>query len=519
MKIAHINKDYDIYLRDESRYIGKADSISFPESISDIKKVLKSNSNTITLQGGRTGITGGAVPISGHIMNLSKMNKVKGMRKDRDTGEYYILVQPGIILSELDELLKTKDFSTDEWSVESLRSFEDFKQSGLWFFPPDPTETSASIGGMVSCNASGACSFLYGPVRNYVQKIKIVLYDGSVLNLERGKQKSKNGNLKLITDSGKVIKGQIPDYRMPEVKNASGYYIENDMDIIDLFTGSEGTLGIIAEVELKLIQYPEMIWGLAAFFESDEDAFRFVRSLKESTTTPAAVEFFNYTSLDLLRTQKKINPAFNEIPIIPEKYNNAVYVEFHQNNKDCVDSVMIEICELIIECNGDDEYTWLAMNSSEMKKMKFFRHAVPESVNCLIDKRKKNYPRLTKLSTDMAVPYNKLEEVYRMYNNSLKEENLQFVIFGHIGDNHLHVNILPENMNDYKKGKRLYTDWARKIANMGGTISAEHGIGKLKRSLLEEMYGEDGIKQMRRLKEIFDPGYRLNKGNLFNRQT
>jgi D-lactate dehydrogenase (cytochrome) len=115
----------------------------------------------------------------------------------------------------------------------------------------------------------------------------------------------------------------------------------------------------------------------------------------------------------------------------------------------------------------------------------------------------------------MAVPDSNLEEVMDLYNKALKEHTLEFVIFGHIGNNHVHVNILPNSMAEYNKGKELYTTWAEKVVKMGGTVSAEHGIGKLKIVMLKKMMGENGIQEMKNLKNLFDPENRLNKGNLF----
>jgi D-lactate dehydrogenase (cytochrome) len=163
---------------------------------------------------------------------------------------------------------------------------------------------------------------------------------------------------------------------------------------------------------------------------------------------------------------------------------------------------------------GND--TWMADNQSDMEMLKTLRHAVPESVNLLIDEIKKREPEITKLGTDLAVPDDKLDEVIDLYCGDLTKYRLRHVIFGHIGNNHLHVNIIPENMRDYQTGKELYLQWARTVVKMGGTVSAEHGIGKLKRAFLLEMYGEAGVQQMRKVKKIFDPYMLLNRGCLFD---
>ena len=116
----------------------------------------------------------------------------------------------------------------------------------------------------------------------------------------------------------------------------------------------------------------------------------------------------------------------------------------------------------------------------------------------------------------MAVPNEKLEETIVMYNRDLSEMNLEYIKFGHIGDNHVHVNIIPKNTDEYERGKSLYKEWAKRIASIGGTVSAEHGIGKLKRELLQVMYGPEGIEEMKKLKKIFDPLLVLNRGNEFS---
>lgn len=150
-----------------------------------------------------------------------------------------------------------------------------------------------------------------------------------------------------------------------------------------------------------------------------------------------------------------------------------------------------------------------------LEKLKLFRHAVPEEVNRRIGERKQVYPELTKLGTDFSVPNDCLLQVMQRYQDDLNTAGLEHVIFGHIGNNHLHVNILPRNMEEYATGKRLYRAWAEQVVTWGGSVSAEHGIGQLKCDLLALMYGPTGLAAMQHLKQIFDPTHRLNPGCLF----
>src|SRR5665647_155339 len=182
-----ILEDYQIeYLRDESRRVGSANTISFPKTQSEVVNIVLSLvecQSLITIQGARTGITAGAVPEGGHIMNLIKMNKITGLRYDEVKNDFYMMLQSGVLLTDVKKILESKNFDTKNWSQSSIEALEVLKNSGKYFFSPDPTETTASIGGMVACNASGACSFKYGATRKYIEALKVVLVDGNILEL------------------------------------------------------------------------------------------------------------------------------------------------------------------------------------------------------------------------------------------------------------------------------------------------------------------------------------------------
>lgn len=523
--IKNITKDYDEYLKDESRKIGKADSISFPKSeeeIIDIMKLFWEKNINVTVQGARTGIAGGAVPKEGHILNLEKMNSITGLKLEEDN--FILCVQPAVLLTDVRKAVFKKDFNTSEWSQQSLEALEKMKASTGFFFPPDPTEVTASIGGMVACNASGARSFHYGPTRNYIEGLRVILSDGSRIYIRRGEHRAQGYFFSLTTDTGRVIQGEIPKYQMPNVKNASGYYAKQNMDLIDLFIGCEGTLGIISEIEIKLLKKPAYTWGGIFFFNEEEHAVKYVKVLRDESfllsptsvkIKPAAIEYFNKDALELLRVQKEKSTAFSDIQNIKKEYNTAIYIEFDENSEEEVISSMLEAAGRAVYCCGSEEDTWVASTQQLMEYMKLFRHAVPEAVNLLVDQRRKKYPNITKLGTDMSVPDEKLEEIIDMYKTDLAEKGFESVMFGHIGNNHIHVNILPRDMEEYDKGKNLYTEWAHKVLEAGGSVSAEHGIGKLKCNFLKLMYKEEGMQEMMAVKKLFDPRNILNSGNLF----
>jgi D-lactate dehydrogenase (cytochrome) len=515
--------EYLEYLRDESRLTGKADSISFPteeQQIREIVRLLADRGTSLTVQSGRTGISGGAVPEDGHILNLSRMNRFLGLRHDPEGDRFLLSLQPGVLLSQLNEAVAKKEFGCEGWSPESLQALEVFQRSGSYFFPPDPTETSAAIGGMTASNASGARTFSYGPTRDYVESLRLVLTDGSTLQLRRGMQRASGLKFQLETEEGRELAGKLPSYRMPTTKNTAGLYAHPDMELIDLVIGSEGTLGILTEVETILIPVPPVISAVMGFFPELAGAIEFVQRVRGdgedpgNYTRPAAIEFFDGNSLDLLREQKQTNPAFSEIPEVPLGTGASVYVEYHGSSREAVEESIFGLAEILTGCGGDEEATWLAEQPKELERLKDFRHALPEAVNLIIDQRRKTEPGLIKLGTDMAVPDEALERILKVYLRDLRGSDLHYVLFGHIGNNHIHVNILPRSQEEYQKGRELYRGWAEEVVDMGGTVSAEHGIGKLKTELLQRMYGESGVEQMRRVIATFNPDGRLNRGNI-----
>ncbi len=464
VEIKELTEDLADYLRDESRRAGHAERIVFPRTVQEIIEVLDAQV-PITIQGGRTGITGGCVPAGGLVLNLSRMNALGKIDGDRMT------VQPGALLVDI---CKAVGGITDP----------------SYSFPPDPTETTASIGGMVSTNASGARTFRYGSVRNWIQALDVVLAHGETVRVERGVHRASGLNFKLGS-----IEGTLPALRMPKVKNAAGYFLKPDMDLVDLFIGAEGTLGVVTGITLRLLPKPERITGLIAFFASEEEALGFVRFLRKagSPIPPTGIEFFDVQSLDLLRQTQ------SDLPELKPGFHTAIYFEYEGDPPETV----VEKVDEAIDC-------WVAEGARDLETLRQFRHAVPEAVNQLIAER-----GMTKLGTDMAVPDGQLENVMRIYRDGLAEAELEHVVFGHIGNNHLHVNILPRNEAEHEAGKALYLDWAKQVVAMGGTVSAEHGIGKIKTEFLKLMYGDEGIREMRKLKQLFDPCGLLNPGNLF----
>ncbi len=533
-----VKNDWPDCLKDESRMTGHADSIAFPCSEHDLTVQLAyaaEHGLGVTVQGARTGIAGGAVPQGGHIVNLGRMSRVLGLREA--DGVFLLRVQPGLLLADLRTWLSQAEPAIDEADAVTTQTLERLRDAPRQFFAPDPTETGASLGGMASANASGARSFFYGPIRGHIESLRVVLADGAVLALGREGTRAQGRAFALRAETGRIVQGTLPAIPQPAVKNAAGYFVHDDMALIDLFMGSEGTMGVVTELELRLAPAPPVCWGALLFFPSESDALDAVERIRErqgadrmpgaqtfdrarlaqrAAGTLVAMEFFDNGTLNLLRRRKQMAPSFGGgIPDMPEAWHTGVYLEWHADSEAAAETALMDAVEQATTCGGDEEAAWLASNEREMERLKTFRHAVPEAVNLTIDERRKTDPRIAKLGTDLAVPDTELRRVFDLYRNGLAQAGLDHVKFGHIGDNHIHVNILPRDAAQYEAGRALYLDWARAVVAMGGTVSAEHGIGKLKTALLAEMAGPEGLAAMRALKTLFDPENRLNPGTLF----
>lgn len=512
-----INEELQGYLRDESRNVGHADKIAFPRTEEEIVSALKkcfAEGIAVTIQGARTGLCAAACPDGGYIINVSRMTSVLGLKKDGDN--YIAKVQPGLSLTEFRKQIKSRSFNIKDWSEDDKACFTLFARDKLYSFPPDPTESSAELGGMAACNASGSRSYRYGAMREYVEGLRLVLADGRTVYIKRGSCFAKGRKGELICEDGSRLEFTLPSYTMPATsKNTASYYVKDDMDLIDLIVGSDGTLGVISELELKLIPEDALVWGCSCMFENRNDAIAFSNKLRERLTNIAAIEYFDDGALNILRRQKTEKQSFASLPEIPAKVNYLIYCEIRcQETEEALNS-LFTIGDAMKELGLSEADSWVAREDSEIGRLIFLRHAVPESVNMMIDERKRKDPVITKLSTDFSVDADHIEELFDMFYTDLAKEGLESACWGHLGNYHPHMNIIPGSAEEYTRAKKLIAEWAEKAAKMGGTVSSEHGVGKIKRDFLKFMYTEAEIDEMRALKLAFDPKNLLGRGNLF----
>ncbi|MCE7743061.1 MAG: FAD-binding oxidoreductase [Candidatus Heimdallarchaeota archaeon] len=511
-----ISKHSD-YIVDESKIAGgSAEWLFFPTNENEVIAIIHKmyeEKIPITISGGRTGIVGSAVPFGGAVVSTDEMKDIIGLGFDNDAQKYFVRMQPGITLKDLEEIIKNKEF-TPEHNIDGEDWVTKFKQdSEGYIFPIDPTEMTAVVGGAIAANASGGRSFKYGAMRPWVRKMRFVLDSGEVLDITRGQYKAENGVF-CIRKEGEEMTIKIPTYKMPKAKNAAGLYAEPDMDLIELFIGSEGIFGFISEVDLWLIPKPNGLPNVM-FFTSEEDSISFVEKLRgDKELAVEYIEFFDENSFELLKGKAKTNPALANVLTIPPEIKTAIFFEIPYT-EDQLEDIIVKLDDMAMECNSSIESCWSAFDEVEKENFKAMRHAVPETVNGIIAKRKNEYPGIHKLGTDMSVEHEHFREIMDIYHSTLKEHSLEYVMWGHIGDSHIHVNILPRNMDELELGKKLYKKFAKKAVEFGGSVSAEHGIGKIKHEYLVVMYGEDGVNQMKEVKKVLDPLALFNRGNIF----
>jgi len=476
------------YLKDASNTKGFCDAVVYPENTSDIITILEDanrKKTKVTVCGNRTGLAGASVPMGGIVLSTEKMNRIIKI----NTNEKFAIVEPGVLLADFLKEIKSKNL----------------------YYPPDPTELNCFIGGTVATNASGSKTFKYGPTRDFILGMEIVLPTGEILKLERGENFAKKNKLILRTDSGKTYDLNLPEMRSIQTKNAAGYFCREHMDAIDLFIGSEGTLGIITRIKLKLLISPENTISCVLFFDDETSALNFLEEARDASyqnrksktdiyINALALEFFDERALKFLA---------KDFSAVPNNAKAAIWFE-QECTADSFDSTLDVWNALMKTHNVNEETTWFAFSDLDKEKIKDFRHAISWKVNEYVTRN-----NFRKLGTDVAVPDKYFREFYFTLQSWAKESYIDFVTYGHFGNSHIHLNFLPKNDSEFNESKNLYNKICEEAVRLDGTISAEHGVGKNKTALLKEMYGEKVINEMFTIKKTLDPNLILGYGNIF----
>ena len=340
-------------------------------------------------------------------------------------------------------------------------------------FPPDPTsEEESTIGGAIACNASGARTFKYGATRKHIRALRVVLANGDVAEFRRTELE----------------------------KNTVGYAFAHDP--IDWFIGSEGTLGIIVEAELSLLPLPERVVGLALPFRSEADALRFVVAARESTeVAPRCIEFFDSHALDIARSSGPEWPADSRSMIYVEEEIPGELEEALERWLTLIDDVSTAMEPLVFD------------GEAQLREARRMRHSVPATMNERGGKQRAAGGR--KLSTDWAVPYRKLADAISVARRLVEERGLdQPVIYGHAGNGHPHQNFVARDADELTTIEGVIEETLRMVLALGGTVAAEHGIGKIKRRWLPLQMNPLQRAMMNAVKRELDPLGILAPGNI-----
>jgi glycolate oxidase len=347
--------------------------------------------------------------------------------------------------------------------------------AGLLFAPDPTSEEESTIGGAIACNASGARTFKYGATRRHVRALKVVMASGELMEFRRSDLE----------------------------KNTVGYAFAHDP--IDWFIGSEGTLGIIVEAELSLLPLPRHVVGLAILFTTERDALAFVIAARESLTVSArCIEYFDERAVEIARLTSLTGT-------IPQTAAAMVYVE--EEVSDDLDSALSRWVDLI-EPVADDFEPLVFDGEARLREARRIRHSIPSTMNERGGRYRDSGGR--KVSTDWAVPYRKLPEAIEAARSLAERlEVEQSVIYGHAGNGHPHQNFIARDAHELATIEQAVEETLKRVISLGGTVAAEHGIGKLKRRWLPLQMNPLQISMMTAVKSELDPLGILAPGNIF----
>jgi glycolate oxidase len=441
------------YSADASGLVMMPEGVVRPGSAEEVAALLAESSSAgtaVTCAGGQTSTTGASISDHGLVLSLRGMDRVI----DLDPVARIARVEPGVFVGELKRACAAH---------------------GLLLAPDPTSEEECTVGGAVACNASGARSLRYGATRPHVRALRVAMADGSIADLRR------------------------PSLE----KNTVGYALAHDP--VDWFVGSEGTLGVVVEIELGLLPLPEQVIGLAIPFATEQDALAFVVAARESRDVhPRCLEFFDRRALAIAR----------EAESTPNWASGADAFVYVEEVPPAGTAPALDEWLALAEHRGaltDDVNVY--EGESALREARRVRHAVPATMNERGSLRRPHGGR--KVSTDWAVPYARLGEMLakaRTFADIAGVE--QAVTYGHAGNGHPHQNFIAHDGDELKRIEGVVELTLREAIAMGGTVAAEHGIGKIKRRWLPMQMSPLQVRTMQAVKRELDPAGILAPGNV-----
>lgn len=438
------------------------DAFRQPASVSEVQDILRhchAKKIPVTCCGSRTSMTGSSVTDTGILMSLEKLSGII----DIDVDARVITVRPGTILGEMQRAVEAE---------------------GL-FYPPSPTSRNdCTVGATVATNATGDTTFKYGTTRRYVQTLTVAMADGSLRTLTR--------------------KNPPP----AESKNKAGYFLNGEE--IDYFIGSEGTLGIVVEAQLKLLDgVPEFMTFMVPF-TANTDALHFISNhAQHSRISPRTMEYVDTAALDIMRTHDsfpKFPDGVRALVICQQEFSGG-------EEEDAMDAWFAALQTYYARCVPLDAVI-VARSTTEQEKIAAWRHHIPS----MVAERHRELQKGGggKVGTDWWVPLSRMLEMMQWVYAESDQLKIPYIAFGHLGNGHPHVNYLTRNPEEKDRAMNFVLECCRRSVAMGGGVAGEHGIGKLKRDLLSIQHPQHVIDEMRALKSKYDPHWLLAPGNIFN---
>ncbi|HKQ62413.1 MAG TPA: FAD-binding oxidoreductase [Candidatus Polarisedimenticolaceae bacterium] len=499
------------YLEDASGFPGGAAAgVARPASEEEAAALIargRAAGERLLFQAARTSLTGGAVPRGETVVSVEKLRAIGPVRGRRVT------VQPGVRLAELQAELA---------------------RQGL-YFPPVPTYTQAMVGGTVSTNAGGAATFKYGVTRGWVHGLRVVLESGELLELERGQELARPGGEFLIETAGTTLRVPVPDWRLPGLKKISaGYFAADPLDLVDLFVGSEGTLGLITAATLELVPLPPAVVTALVALPGEREALALAAALRAAVPHPdvRAIEYLDERCLCLLREHGDDRALRIELPpsrraalLFELELRAPLTDEQAQEQLSAAleggpgsDAPLARLGSLLAAHDALDGLE-LAFPEDAARRQALgeLRERVPLRVNELLAERRRTDPAVRKAGGDLIVPVDGLGEMMHAYAEGFGRRGLDYAIWGHLSDGNLHPNALPRDAAETQRGEQAQLEFAEHAVRLGGCPLSEHGVGRspLKQEMLRRFLGDPAIASMRRIKRALDPSGRLAPGVLF----
>lgn len=448
----HVYTGEDIspdYARDEMPIYGTRmpDLVVQPRSTEEVAAVMKicyENNIPVTPRGAGTGLAGGAVPLfGGVIMDISKMNRIVSY----DLENFVVNIEAGVLLADLAADCLTRGM----------------------MYPPDPGEKYACVGGNVATNAGGMRAVKYGTTRDYVRAMTVVLPNGE------------------ITHMGATVS-----------KTSSGYSLMN------LMIGSEGTLGIITELTLKIIPAPKAAASLIIPFRDLKTALATVPKFRMNHMDPQAIEFMEREIVVL--SEHYVGKAVFPQELGGEPINAYLLITLDGTSNEEVDKLIEQAANIALESGAMD--VLIADTNNRIKDAWAARSSFLEAIM-----------EETKLldECDVVVPVNQIADYLEFVNEQGRKCGLEIKTFGHAGDGNLHIYQCSNDLDEEEFKKRVDTFFDiiyRKATECGGLVSGEHGIGSGKIKYLVDSVGETNMELMRGIKKVFDPKMILNPGKV-----